>query len=252
MKGKSLGWLLLVGALAVPAVLFYKWWTQMKATQGVEAKQALPSSAPFAGGATPAPAAEPPAAPAGDAPAPPPSAEPVPGAEPSPAPQPEPAPQAVAQAAPDLPPAPAPDAAPPAADPSAPPPAAEEPAPAANPGGMVAKIEYMPQTTRDPMLSVADMRELLKQKMAAQISQQEVQKAAEEVPAAPPPPPARPLCDGFDLQGIIGAGGDVAAIVNDRIVREGDHIAGAVVERLTTRTVVFRKGKKTCMKRVSK
>ncbi|TPW21556.1 MAG: hypothetical protein FD126_562, partial [Elusimicrobia bacterium] len=54
MKGKSLGWILLVGALAVPAVLFYKWWTQMKATQGVEARQAVPAAAPFAGGATPA------------------------------------------------------------------------------------------------------------------------------------------------------------------------------------------------------
>lgn len=229
MKGKSLGWLLLVGALAVPAVLFYKWWTQMKATQGVEAKQAMPSAAPFAGGAAPASASEPPA---------------------EPAPQAEPAPSAVAQAAPDMPPAPAaPDAALPAEAEPAP---SEEPSPAANPGAMVAKIEYMPKTSRDPMLSVADQRELLKERMAAQISQQEVQKAVEEVPAAPPPPPAKPFCDYFDLQGIIGAGGDVAAIVNDRIVREGDRIAGAVVERLTTRTVVFRKGKKTCMKRVSK
>ena len=68
--------------------------------------------------------------------------------------------------------------------------------------------------------------------------------------AAPPP---KPLCDNFNLQGIIGTGGDVAAIVNDNIVREGDRVGGgAVIERLTTRTVVFRKGKKTCIKRVSK
>lgn len=246
MKGKSLGWLLLVGALAVPAVLFYKWWTQMKATQGVEAKQAVPAAAPFSAGGTSAPEPAPEPAPA-------PAENPPPQASPAPAPQPEPAPQAVVQAAPE----PAPTAAPaPSPEPAAgePEQAAEpqEPPPAANPSGMVAKIEYMPKTSRDPMLSVADQRQLLKERLAAQISQQEVQKAVEEVPVAPPPPPAKPFCDNFDLQGIIGAGGDVAAIVNDRIVREGDPIAGAVVERLTTRTVVFRKGKKTCMKRVSK
>ncbi|TBR22315.1 hypothetical protein EPO15_08310, partial [bacterium] len=73
MKGKSLGWLLLVGALAVPAVLFYKWWTQMKATQGAEARQSVPAAAPFSPG-TPA---------SGEAaPAPAPAAETPPAAEP--------------------------------------------------------------------------------------------------------------------------------------------------------------------------
>lgn len=239
MKGKSLGWLILVGALAVPAVLFFKWWTQMKATQGAESRQAVPASAPFAGGSQapaqePAPAASEPAAAAPAAPA-----EPVPAKAPETASAPAPAvaPEPVAQAAP-------------ASGPAAP----EEPAPAEEPpsgGTMVAKIEYMPKSSRDPMLSVSDQRELLKQKMAAQISQQELQKAAEEPVQAPAPPP-KPLCDSFNLQGIIGTGGDVAAIVNDNIVREGDRVAGAVIERLTTRTVVFRKGKKTCMKRVSK
>lgn len=240
MKGKSLGWLLLVGALAVPAVLFYKWWTQMKATQGVEARQAVPAAAPFSG-----------AAPSG-----------APDGGPT-APVPQPGEGSASAAAPEAPSAapveaPLPLAPAPAVAPAEPAPAPSEPAePEEPPQGetpqnpMLAKIEYMPKTSRDPMLSVADQRELLKRRMAAEISRQEVQKAAEE-PEAPPPPPPKPLCDNFELQGIIGTGGTIAAIVNDRIVREGDAISGAVVDRLTTRTVVFRKGKKTCMKRVSK
>lgn len=111
----------------------------------------------------------------------------------------------------------------------------------------------MPKTTRDPMLSVADLRALAQEKYRKEMSQREVEKAATEpVVKAPVGPPARPLCDTLDLQGIVGTPGDISAIVNDRIVREGDKIDGAIVERLTTRTIVFKKAKKTCMKRVSK
>ncbi|MBI5595350.1 MAG: hypothetical protein HY928_04590 [Elusimicrobia bacterium] len=109
----------------------------------------------------------------------------------------------------------------------------------------------MPKTTRDPTLSVADLRELAKQRMAVEMSRRQVEEAAKPQPQAKRPPPP-PLCDTIDLQGIIGTGGSIAAIVNDQIVREGDVVEGALVERLTTRTVVFRKGRKTCMKRVTK
>lgn len=255
MKGKSLGWIILLGALAVPAVLFFKWWSQMKATQTAEARQGVPAAAPFPGGGQPAsaPSQPPPAAPA------PAAGEPAASA-PAQAPAELPSGTATAQAAEPAPsaPSPAPQAqsmvppvtvapggvpAPPAS------PEGDGSSPAPRPG--VPTIEYAPKTQRDPTLSVADQRELLKRKMAAQIAQQEVQKAAEE-PAAPPPPPPKPLCDHFELQGIVGTGGDLAAIINDRVVHEGDTIGGAVIERLTTRTVVFKKGKKTCMKRVSK
>ena len=232
MKGKGLGWVLLLGALAVPAVLFFKWWTQMKASQAVEARQAVPAAAPFGG--TPAPASEPaaaaPAAPAETAPA-------VAGA----ADKPQPEPQAQASA-------PRPEAAaePPAA-------AAQPPPEAPQPPNQPAMLAYMPKTTRDPMLSVADLRALAQERYRKEMSQREVERAAaepaEKAPSAPPP---RPLCETLELQGIIGTSGDISAIVNDKIVREGDSVGGAVVERLTTRTIVFKKGKKTCMKRVSK
>ncbi|MBI5596916.1 MAG: hypothetical protein HY928_12555, partial [Elusimicrobia bacterium] len=92
MKGKGLGWILLLGALAVPAVLFFKWWTQMKAAQTVEARQTVPSGAPFGGGnAAPSAPAEPAPAASAQAPAQPPPSEAA--AEP-PAAAPEPAPAA--------------------------------------------------------------------------------------------------------------------------------------------------------------
>ncbi|MBI3297468.1 MAG: hypothetical protein HYZ75_04855 [Elusimicrobia bacterium] len=237
MKGKGLGWVILLGALAVPAVLFFKWWTQMKAAQGVEARQTPPAGAPFgvpAASPQAAPIASEAALPRDDAPSPAPVPETPPAqAAPEPALPAEPAPAPVAAAPTLL--AQAPVETPPIEEPSKP-----------------QAIEYMPKTSRDPMLSVSDLRELAKIKYQKEMSQRQVEEAAKppEEPAAPPP---RALCETLELQGIIGTGGDVAAIVNDKIVREGDSLGGGVVvERLTTRTIVFKKGRKTCNKRVSK
>ncbi len=42
-----LGWLMLLVALAVPAVLFYNWWTQMQAPTALEAAQEVPAGTGF-------------------------------------------------------------------------------------------------------------------------------------------------------------------------------------------------------------
>lgn len=236
MKGKGLGWVLLLGALAVPAVLFFKWWTQMKAAQTVEARQTVPSGAPF--GAAPSSAAPEQQAAAAAAPE---QAQPA-GAPEAAASQEH---EAAAEPAPAASPAPAPAV----PEPQSPEPESPgEPAPAAQASK---QIDYMPKTTRDPTLSVADLRELAKQRMAMEMSRRQVEEAAKPQPAAKRPPPP-PLCDTIELQGIIGTGGTIKAIVNDQIVGEGDVVDGALVERLTTRTVVFKRGRKTCMKRVTK
>ena len=234
MKGKGLGWILLIGALAVPAVLFFKWWTQMKAAQTVEARQSVPSSTPFGGSSAPSAPEPAPAAAQAEQPQDPPSG----GAE-------SPAPEAAAPAGSASPGAAAPVQAEETQSP------APEPAQAAPTGLAGKQIEYMPKTTRDPTLSVADLRELAKQRMAVEMSRRQVEEAAKPQPVAKRPPPP-PLCDTIDLQGIIGTGGSIKAIVNDQIVGEGDVVDGALVERLTTRTVVFKRGRKTCMKRVTK
>ncbi len=57
-----LGWLMLLVALAVPAVLFYNWWTQLQAPTALEAAQEVPagaglSSAKASPSTAPAPAA---------------------------------------------------------------------------------------------------------------------------------------------------------------------------------------------------
>ncbi len=258
MKGKSLGWILLIGALAVPAVLFFKWWSQMKASQAAESRQAPAASAPFGGEAAAAPLpapkkdAAPAAAPVKEAAAPPPALPsnaklPVDEGPPATAPKPI---QAVSKA-------PASDAPPTASGAPLTPPAGDQPPARPGEGQLAQRLEYMPKTNRDPMLSVFDLREIMKKREQERLAQEQLQRAAEELKnpkpvEEPKGPPPKPLCDNFELQGIVATPDGISALINDRVISEGQTISGAVVERITTRTVVFKKGRKTCMKRVSK
>jgi hypothetical protein len=45
-----------------------------------------------------------------------------------------------------------------------------------------------------------------------------------------------------ELQGIIAGPGGMVAIINDRIVRDGDRVGTEVVEEITPRAVVLRRG----------
>ncbi|OGR58049.1 MAG: hypothetical protein A2X36_16105 [Elusimicrobia bacterium GWA2_69_24] len=249
MKAKSLlGWLILLGALAVPAVLFYQWWTQMQKTTTFEAKQKVPEGGAFEGvrsgqegaGAPGAPEAS--GAPDGAAP----SAPAVPAAgAPGEAAA---APVAAAATAAGAPPVGAPGA-----GAVAPAPASPAPSGPARSDGK-ARIEYSPKTTRDPTLSLADLRELAKQKYLKEMNRRDMIEAAKPKELKRPSgPTGDELCAKIDLQGLIGTPDGSAAIINDEVRHVGDRVGGLEVKHITTRTVVFAQGKRTvCVKRVSR
>jgi len=249
VKAKSLlGWLILLGALAVPAVLFYQWWTQMQKTTTFEAKQKVPEGGAFEGvrsgqegaGAPGAPEAS--GAPDGAAP----SAPAVPAAgAPGEAAA---APVAAAATAAGAPPVGAPGA-----GAVAPAPASPAPSGPARSDGK-ARIEYSPKTTRDPTLSLADLRELAKQKYLKEMNRRDMIEAAKPKELKRPSgPTGDELCAKIDLQGLIGTPDGSAAIINDEVRHVGDRVGGLEVKHITTRTVVFAQGKRTvCVKRVSR
>ncbi|HBL17884.1 MAG TPA: hypothetical protein DD417_14325 [Elusimicrobia bacterium] len=255
MKAKSLlGWLILLGALAVPAVLFYQWWTQMQKTTTFEAKQKVPEGGAFEGvrsgqegaGAPGAPGApgtpEASGAPDGAAS----SAPAVPAAG-------APGEAAVAPVAAAATAAGAPPVGAPGAGAVAPAPASPAPSGPARSDGK-ARIEYSPKTTRDPTLSLADLRELAKQKYLKEMNRRDMIEAAKPKELKRPSgPTGDELCAKIDLQGLIGTPDGSAAIINDEVRHVGDRVGGLEVKHITTRTVVFAQGKRTvCVKRVSR
>ena len=249
MKAKSLlGWLILLGALAVPAVLFYQWWTQMQKTTTFEAKQKVPEGGAFEGvrsgqegaGAPGAPEASgAPDGAASSAPAVPAAGAPGEAAA---------APVAAAATAAGAPPVGAPGA-----GAVAPAPASPAPSGPARSDGK-ARIEYSPKTTRDPTLSLADLRELAKQKYLKEMNRRDMIEAAKPKELKRPSgPTGDELCAKIDLQGLIGTPDGSAAIINDEVRHVGDRVGGLEVKHITTRTVVFAQGKRTvCVKRVSR
>ncbi|MFH1723143.1 MAG: hypothetical protein ABII00_00835 [Elusimicrobiota bacterium] len=267
MKTRSLlGWVILLGALAVPAVFFWSWWTKMQTETTFEVKQRVPEGSAFGDVRT---------MPAEGVPG---SEEPGQGAPPADggeedaaddamepgdeAPEPE---EDAAGATPD-----AGAAAPPSGTPEAgqgaeapgEPPATAVPVPADDAGGRDAsmdesreRIEYSPKTTRDPTLSLADLRELAKMRLAKMKARAEVQKALQPKPKKEKKVIVRQrsICERIELQGIVATPNGIAALVNDNVMKEGDEILGAVIKRITTRTVVFGQGRRTlCVKRVQK
>ena len=255
MKAKSLlGWLILLGALAVPAVLFYQWWTQMQKTTTFEAKQKVPEGGAFEGVRSGQEGAGAPGAPG------------APGT-----PEASGAPDGAASSAPAVPAAGAPGeaaaapvaaaataaGAPPVGAPGAgavaPAPASPAPSGSARSDGK-ARIEYSPKTTRDPTLSLADLRELAKQKYLKEMNRRDMIEAAKPKELKRPSgPTGDELCAKIDLQGLIGTPDGSAAIINDEVRHVGDRVGGLEVKHITTRTVVFAQGKRTvCVKRVSR
>lgn len=213
MSGRStIGWLILVAGLAVPAVLFWKWREQMK-TQGISEAQSTASSGAFAGVSSAGALSNPMDAA--------PSTGTVQAAASEPA----------AQAAPaaEL--------------------AASSSATAAVPVAAAAKEEgimFRPKTDRDPTLSPEDRKKLLDEMLARQNAPQV------EEPERPRRPRPRPLESRIKLYGIVATPNGITALINDRVVKPGDQIEGAVVERITTKMVVFKHRNRTFTMRLSK
>ncbi|MFA6029046.1 MAG: hypothetical protein WC969_04230 [Elusimicrobiota bacterium] len=260
------GWLILVAALAVPAVLFWNWWGKMKAQSPQESARKAAASAfgglssqgvpatPLAAGAT-AQAEAVPAASTGVIPAAQAAQNPPPS---SPAPQasavPPTAPAAPGAAA--LP--PAGPAAPPAAPVAGQNPVPVAPGAAAPAAGQAAArsdvIEYNPSTNRDPTLSPVDIKRMAQEALQKELSMRQIMEEARRPKDEPkkvvhnePPIETR-----IQLYGIIATPNGISALVNDSIVSEGDRILGATVKKITTGTVVFEYRKRTFIKRVSK
>lgn len=202
----TLGWLILVAGLAVPAVLFWRWREQMKtqaypeasaqgaqpqgAFSGMSSASALPN--PVAGGAS--------------------STATVSAA-----------PTEVSTAAVSAPVA----------------------AASATAQGQEQGPVFAPKSDRDPMLSPVDRKKLLDEMLARD---NPVQTRSEQ-----PRRPARPRPESrLKLYGIVATPNGITALINDRVLKAGDKIDGIVVERITTKMVVFRHKNRTFTMKLDK
>lgn len=244
MKTKSLAaWVLLLGILAVPAVLFFNWWKKMQANAASDSAAASRPMPTQAAGWTPV-AAQP-------------AADPVvqPGVEVSAstgtalsgAPQPA-APAAEASSSPSpMPSAVAPEvpSQPQAFTASAP--VSTQPARTG-----LEPVEYAPKSTRDPTLSPMDAKKLAEEALAKKLAKERIRAALDEAPRKREKPRKPPVEDRIELYGVVTTPEGTTAIINDQILKEGDDIYGAVIQRITTNAVVFKYGSRTFTKRVSK
>ena len=261
----AFGWLVLIGALAIPAVLFWKWWIAMQTTTTFEVKQKPPVEKAAFGEVKSAQvnpietAALTPEAKAAAA------AEAGNGSL-------DEAPDMTAQAQPTQEIEEESERGEEEGDGSAMPPGTtgeEEPvqAPPTVPGavgtgGGSSSVRYSPKSSRDPMVSIFDLRELAKRRLAKELARRQVKRALEKPepkkvvirkPKPKPRPKPKPFCDTIELQGIIATPNGIAAIIDDEVRNEGDILKGAVIARITTRTVIFKKRRRTvCVKRVDR
>jgi len=246
----------LIGALAIPAVLFWKWWIAMQTTTTLEVKQKAPEAQTAFGDVKSA------------------QINPIETAEQPPAQLPPAEGAAANPAAGSLDEAPNMNAAAstePAAqggegegedeNAQASQEQASTPPPRAAARNQPGVLRYAPKSARDPMVSIFDLRELAKRRLAKEMSRRQVKKALEPKPAAPapvkvrkaPPPPPKPFCETVELQGIIATPNGIAAIIDDEVRSEGDVIKEVLIARITTRTVIFKRhGRTVCVKRVQR
>lgn len=213
MRGRgAAGWAILVLALAVPGLLFYNWWSRMDR----EKKRQLNISVRKHTEAAPFAGSE----------------------NKNRLVNPVAAQAAVSTAA----------AAQTPAEAAAPAPSPAQPEAAPAPAGPVAAsaTAALPDfPARDPMLSPYDMVRLKRQELEKMMraSELSVKKIVPEEP---------PAENNIDLQGIVSAGGVNKAIVNGEVVGEGDTVEGAVILKISDRSVVFRHKNRKFTKYVSR
>ena len=278
MKNKAIGWLILLAALGVPALFFYNFLVKMRTSTAPYEANGAPDGSAFGGvrsqpdGGLPNPiqssssyssggfAAQAQAAPlgqgGGSGPEPVGAAAPAKrseggGPEPMVAaapvrrgegggPQPE---RAAAPQGQEQPSAPAPDAQP-------------QGAPRPAPGGSsdqkgAERIEYLPQTERDPTVSVLDQQSI---ELEAQrrLEEEERARLASSQKKVKRVRTARPVSDLIEVQGIISMSSGNAAIVNEETRRVGDRDkrSGCTITRVTSNQVFFRCGSRNISKTV--
>lgn len=218
-----LGWLMLLVALAVPAVLFYNWWTQMQAPTALEAAQEVPAGAGLS-----SVRASPSGAPSGGAPT-------VPGSSAGGRAS-SPAHAAVTSSG---------GAAPQVQKASTVPAADTQTKAAKKPRRRGRKeLRYAPKTDRDPTLSILDMKLIALREEARRraLAPAPVQKKERKRVKA--------LHTQIELQGIISTPQGRGAIINDEIYYRGDKVLGATIRKITSSTVIFRYKGRTFYKKM--
>lgn len=98
---------------------------------------------------------------------------------------------------------------------------------------------------RDPMLSPYDVVRLKRQEL------EKIMRTS-DLPSRRIVPVEPPVENNIDLQGIVSAGGVNKAIVNGEVVGEGDTVEGAVILKISGRSVVFRHKNRKFTKHVSR
>jgi len=261
----SVGWVILAVALAVPGVLFYRWFSHLDKAQkrelSVKVRSRIPDGGPFAVSpnknklvnpmATPAPAA--PATPGAlGTPAAPGVLAAPDAARPMPAAAAAPAPTIAASVAPPAanpgiaaPPIPAPGAAP-LLPGSAAPAAAVTAPPADNP--------FL--AWRDPTISPYDQLRIEQQELSKLARQQELREATTKVTVKRPAPKLVNVEKLIELQGIVSTDSGNKAIVNGEMVGAGEVVqtqSGSVkILRITQQEVVFQSKTKQFRKMVNR
>lgn len=272
MRVKTIGWLLLLGALGVPAVLFYNWWSQMQSSTKYEVKQKQPSEGNAFGDVRSTPpnpiqaaaavstgaAAGAPAAKAGGAPAGAPGTAPaVPGGAPPAGGTAAGGAGAAPGGAPGLPPG---GAARPAGTVRRVGGAASAATRAAGGAGTVRRLgggrilQYASRSGRDPMLSVIDEQMLALEKDAKERARRDMLRKLQAQKEASKPKPKKKVdrCKQVEVQGIIALASGSSAIINDEVRKRGDTVLGCRIRKITSKFVVLRCGRKPCIKRVSR
>lgn len=241
MKSKAIGWLILLAALAVPALFFQNFLVKMKTAGTTYEVKRKPEGATFGGvrsepgGALPNPIQKPAPAPGGTG-----KAQPDPGSAPA-APPGAPGPAS---------PQPAPASPQPASGgPAASPDGAASEAPEPRRGGQSSdgkdRIEYAPQSERDPTLSVIDEQKLALEREAQRRADEDMQARANEAKKVRKAS-VKTSEDKIQIQGIVGS----QAIVNDEVHKVGDKVMGCTVTRVTSKGVFFKCGGKSFYKTV--
>ncbi|MBI4424647.1 MAG: hypothetical protein HY554_13020 [Elusimicrobia bacterium] len=267
MSGKgAIGWLILAVALAVPAFMFWNWWTMLNSRQP-EGRR--PAPGPVFGGTQMAqnlqnPLTQPPGAPQAVS-----VAVNVGGAPPAVSTEPARAPgtagtpglEGTAAAAAFPPPAEAvlSTAASAGAPSSGTVAAAAEPvSQLASAAAPASSVDFRPRVERDPMLSPMDIKKLAEIELAKEWERDRIRREAEEAARrsrerkAPKKRVLPPIQESIVLQGITAVPGSITAIVNEVIVYAGDVIeveredtsARVKVVRITPTTVTFQHGGK--------
>jgi len=230
MKSRTIGWLILLAALAVPALFFQNFLKKMQTSATPYEVKRKPEGGAFGnvrsqpGGGLPNPiqsSSSPATAASGTPPATtsPGGFQPAPN-EPQPAPPQDPAPAS-------------PDAA-----------APEAPLTAQASDGRE-RIEYAPQSERDPTLSVIDEQKLALEREAQRRTDEDMRSRVSESKKKKVVR-VKTSEEQIQVQGIVGT----QAIVNDEVRQVGDKVLGCTIARVTSKGVFIRCGGKSIYKTV--